>query len=149
MHKGRQRAAARRGPDLHECRCDDDRLRRLGSADFKNSLAQLGYAEGVDYDTFTMQYPYGGTASIGTAGAHGATADQLHGYHSIIYLSGVFTTGTLSAYDVNLLEAWHLRDPGPGGARNVAYFGDGLTTNLINQPGFEKAGDDLRPAFNH
>ncbi|RKZ11906.1 hypothetical protein DRQ32_04880 [bacterium] len=97
------------------------------------SLRQLGYDEGVDYDTYRVRAPTSKLGNgIGSAGAHGANAAQLDGYNHIIYLAGTSEYGLLSdgsetndkGDDITTLENWHAL----GGARNVAYLGDYIAT---------------------
>ena len=81
-------------------------------------MGQLGLVEGLDYDTYTVQGPTSGVGNgIGSAGAHGANADQLAGYNTIVYFTGNLSTFTLSdgsdsgsndkGDDLGVLTAWH------------------------------------------
>ena len=120
----------------------NDYGRRGGEAAFLTSLQQLGYAEGIDFDTYTTQGPTSGVSnSIGSAGAHGAEAGQLRGYHHMLYFAGNLSTILLSngtntnsndkANDIGVLEQWHALDPVTG-SRNIAYFGDYIASALRN-----------------
>jgi hypothetical protein len=102
------------------------------------AFAQLGYVEGVDYDTYTTQAPSSGISNgLGAAAGHGANADQIAGYHHMFYHAGnlnayLFSDGSGTgandkADDVGLLEQWHALP----GARNVAYFGEEIATGII------------------
>jgi hypothetical protein len=116
--------------------------RRGGENEFTTSFQQLGYGEGVDFDTYTTQGPSSGVSnSIGSSGAHGAEAGQLGGYHHIFYFGGnlsqiLLTGGTnwgvnVKANDIDVLEQWHALDPGTG-SRNIVYFGDYIAIALAN-----------------
>jgi hypothetical protein len=118
--------------------------RRGGENEFLTSFQQLGWGEGVDFDTYTTQGPSSGVSnSIGGSGdnGHGAVAGQLGGYNNIYYFTGNLSTFVLSngtnvdnndkANDITLLEQWHALDPGAG-SRNIAYFGDYMATALVN-----------------
>jgi hypothetical protein len=114
--------------------------RRGGENEWISAFQQLGYAEGVDYDTYTTMGPSSGVSNgLGSAGAHGAVADQLAGYDHLFYFAGNLSTYLLSngdvwggnndkGDDVGLLEQWHAL-PGP---RNAVYFGDYIATALVN-----------------
>jgi len=112
---------------INEARLDDDDVAITAS------LRQLGYGEGIDYDTYRVRVPGSRVGNgIGSAGAHGANAAQLGGYEHIIYLAGDANYGLLSdgsnqfdkGDDITTLENWHAL----GGARNVAYLGDYIAT---------------------
>jgi hypothetical protein len=113
--------------------------RRGGENEWFTAFQQLGYAEGVDYDTYTTQGPTSGVSNgLGSAGAHGANADQLAGYNHMFYFSGNLSTFLLSdgsnagnndkGNDVDVLEQWHAL----AGTRNAAYFGDYIATAMVN-----------------
>ena len=113
--------------------------RRGGENDFLTSMQQLGYAEGIDFDTYTTQGPSSGVSNgIGSAGAHGAEAGQLAGYHHMLYFLGNLSAFSLSngsntfsndkGNDIDVLEQWHAIP----GVRNVAYFGNSIATSLAN-----------------
>lgn len=108
--------------------------RRGSENDFTGAFAQNGLFEGLDYDSYTTQRPDAGLSNgIGSAGAHGATADQLRGYDTIFYDSGDLT-GALGdgqsaedkSTDVQLLSQWKAL-PGP---RNTVHFGDYIASSL-------------------
>ena len=109
----------------------NDYGRRGGENDFLSMMGQLGFTEGTDYDTYTVQGPTSGVSNgIGSAGAHGATPDQLAGYDTIIHLTGNLSTFLLSngtavgnndkGNDIGTLEGWKALP----GQRNTVYFGD-------------------------
>jgi hypothetical protein len=113
--------------------------RRGGEASFTSSFQQLGYREGRDYDTYTVQGPSSMVSNgIGSGGAHGATPDQLAGYEHIFYFAGDLSAGLLSdgtnignndlSNDIDLLEQWYALP----GTRNGAYFGDDIISGVVN-----------------
>lgn len=114
--------------------------RRGGEAEWVSAFNQLGYGEGVGYDSYTTQGPSSGVSNgIGSAGAHGANAAQLAGYEHIFYFSGNLDTQLLSngdptisgndkSNDIDVMEQWHAL----AGDRNVAYFGDFIASALVN-----------------
>jgi len=118
--------------------------RRGGENEWTSAFQQLGYAEGVDFDTYTTMGPTSGVSNgLGSAGGHGANADQLAGYYHMFYFAGNLSTTLLSdgsgtgvndkGNDIAVMEAWHnLLADQPGQARNVAYFGDYIGTALAN-----------------
>jgi FlgD Ig-like domain len=120
--------------------------RRGGENEFLSAMGQLGFVEGVDYDTYTTQGPSSGVSNtIGSAGRHGATPDQLGGYDTILYLTGNLSTFILSdgsnvdnndkADDIGVLTQWHSKP----GIRNMAHFGDYIA-NGLNLPDGSAAG---------
>jgi hypothetical protein len=111
--------------------------RRGGENEWITAFNQLGYGEGVDYDTYTTQGPSSGVGNgLGSAGVHGANADQLAGYNHMFYFAGNLSTVLLSngdpeldkGDDIDVMEQWHAK----AGVRNCAYFGDYIATALIN-----------------
>jgi hypothetical protein len=112
--------------------------RRGGEAAWLSALGQLGYEEGVHYDSYTVVGPTSGASNrIGSAGAHGATVDQLAGYEHLVSFFGNLTSYTLSngsnqgsgndkSDDLGLLAQWHAL----AGTRNVAFFGDSFASAL-------------------
>ncbi|RKZ14190.1 hypothetical protein DRQ53_12100 [bacterium] len=112
--------------------------RRGGEAEWKSAFSQIGYGEGVQYDSYTTQGPSSGVSNgIGSSGQHGATTAQLGGYEHIFYFSGNLDTqllsngdGTISGNDksddINVMEQWHAL----AGNRNVVYFGDFIASAL-------------------
>jgi hypothetical protein len=113
--------------------------RRGGENEWLSAFQQLGYAEGVDYDTYTTQGPTSGVSNgLGSAGAHGANADQLAGYNHMFYFAGNLSTFLLSdgsnvgrndkGNDIDVLEQWQ----GQAGTRNVVYFGDYIATAIAS-----------------
>lgn len=101
------------------------------------TLGQLGFEEGVHFDVYEVQSPTTLTSNgIGSAGAHGATPEQLAGYDTIVVLWGdrqfqLLSDGTQSggrdkSEDVDALHGWKLL-PGP---RNTVYFGDNVASAL-------------------
>jgi FlgD Ig-like domain len=98
---------------------------------------QLGLIRGTDFDVYTTQSPVSGISnSIGSTGHHGASAGQLSGYDTIVYLTGNLSSGGLSdgsgigqndkSDDLGVLTTWHSLS----GARNVVYFGDYVASIL-------------------
>jgi hypothetical protein len=120
-----------------------------GEAAFTSAFAQIGYHEGVAYDTYTVRDPGGRESNgIGSAGGHGATAEQLVGY------DGSDVSPNDKSDDIAVLEAW----VNTSGVRNAAYFGDniahGLATYsargaayLAGTMGVEYLADDVRPTI--
>jgi hypothetical protein len=111
--------------------------RRGEENDWVTALLNLGYGEHVDYDSYTTQGPTSGISNgLGSAGVHGANADQLAGYNHMIYLAGNLTTFLMSdgtnvgnndkANDIDVMEQWHAL----AGVRNAAYFADGIATGM-------------------
>jgi hypothetical protein len=112
--------------------------RRGGENEWTTAFQQLGYGEGVDFDTYTTQAPSSGVSNgLGSSGAHGAGPDQLAGYSHMFYFAGnlsnlLLSNGTDSGSndrgdDVGVLEQWHAL----AGVRNSAYFGDSIGTGLM------------------
>jgi hypothetical protein len=112
---------------------------RGGEASWVNAFQQIGYAEGVDFDSYTTRAPTSFLNNgLGTAGAHGASADQMVGYEHVFYFAGNLSTGLLSngsnvgnndfSNDIDLMEQWHALP----GTRNCAYFGDYVVSALIS-----------------
>ncbi len=115
--------------------------RRGGENEFLSAMGQLGFVEGVDYDTYTTQGPSSGVSNgLGSAGAHGANADQLAGYDTIVYLAGDLSSLLLSdgsnfgngsnndkSNDLALMTGWKDRV----GVRNTVYFGDYIASALV------------------
>jgi hypothetical protein len=112
--------------------------RRGGENEWVTAFRQLGYGEGVDYDTYTTQGPDSGVSNgLGSAGAHGANADQLAGYEHMFYFAGNLDATLLSngsatgnndkGNDIDVMEQWHSLE----GVRNVAYFGDFIGTGMV------------------
>jgi len=122
--------------------------RRGGENDFVSAFNQLGLLEGRDWDSYTTQGPSSGVSNgIGSAGVnnslgdrrgHGATADQLAGYSTIVYLSGDLGTFLMSdgsnegqndkSPDLLVMTSWK----NLAGQRNTVYFGDQLGSGLLN-----------------
>lgn len=107
------------------------------------SFDALGFAEGLDFDSYTVAATEANVSNgIGAASAHGAEANQLAGYNSIFIFNGNLASGLLSngtntgnndkGNDIESLELWQALFPAPGGSRNVAYFGDNLATAMRN-----------------
>ena len=112
--------------------------RRGGENEFLSAMGQLGFVEGTDYDTYTVQGPSSGVSNgLGSAGAHGANADQLRGYDTIVYLAGNLSTFLLSngtntgnndkGNDLGVMTGWK----NLVGARNTVYFGDYIASALV------------------
>jgi hypothetical protein len=95
----------------------------------------LEFFEGIHFDVYEVHAPTSLVSNgIGSAGAHGATPDQLRGYDTIVVLWGDQQYGLLSdgspsgtsdkGDDVATLRDWKLLP----GARNTAYFGDNVAS---------------------
>jgi hypothetical protein len=130
-----------------------------------HSLNHLGLQVGRDFDEFTRRATGGnGADGIGGAGAHGATAPQLEGYSTILFMGGMRGYSRLSdgsnvgsnnkCDDIGVLEAWHALP----GTRNIAYFGGRLAQQLSeNTPdgfayltstmGVSFEAEDVKPAI--
>jgi FlgD Ig-like domain len=112
----------------------NDGGRRGEENDFLSAFAQNGYVEGVDFDTYTANAPSSSvTDGIGSAGVHGANADQLSGYNTMFYFIGNSTNGLSNGVlagdkgdDIGVLTQWH----GLAGDRYFAYFGDNFASRL-------------------
>jgi hypothetical protein len=114
--------------------------RRGGEQEWTTAFRQLGYEEGLDFDSYTVQGPTSSVSNgIGSAGAHGATSGQLSGYESIFHFTGDLSYDLLSdgvgqwadkGDDVETLRGW-LETPG---VRNIAHFGDGIATGNYEYP---------------
>jgi len=147
--------------------------RRGGENDFVSAFSQLGLLEGRDWDSYTTQGPSSGVSNgIGSAGVnnslgdrrgHGATADQLAGYSTIVYLSGNLNTQLISdgsntgqndkSPDLLVMTSWKNLT----GQRNTVYFGDFIGSALLNDSpseggvylqtvmGIAVNGTDVRP----
>ena len=114
---------------------------RGGENDFLSAFGQNGLFEDTDFDTYTVQGPSSLVSNgIGSAGAHGANAQQLAGYDTILYLSGNLSSGLLSdgtnlngndkGDDLTVLTQWHQQTAN----RHAVYFGDDLCTSLATSP---------------
>jgi hypothetical protein len=109
-----------------------------------SAMAQLGFVPGTDFDTYwTMGQSSGLSNSIGSGGYHGAIADQLANYDTIVYLGGSTSGANLSdgnglvrdyANDIALINDWHAL----AGERKIVYFGDYLASG----PGAPSTGYD-------
>ena len=128
--------------------------RRGGENEWITAFNQLGYGEGVDYDTYTTQGPTSGVGNgLGSTGVHGANADQLAGYNHMFYFAGNLSTTLLSngdpdidkGNDIDVMEQWHAL----AGVRNVAYFGDYIASALIadHPEGLAYVGTPMGIAF--
>lgn len=109
---------------------------------YSHLLGEAGLVAGVDYDLYVEQASHDGVSNgIGSGGHHGATATQLEGYSTLLYLAGTYSARILSngtdtgnnskADDIGLLTAWH-QQPAP---RTAVYFGDGLLGSLAADGG--------------
>lgn len=116
--------------------------RRGGENDYLSAFGQNGFAEGVDFDTYTVQGPSSGVAN-GIGGR--ANADQLGNYGCLVYVAGDLAAFSLSngtdagnndkGDDVGVLDDWH----NLAGDRYVAYFGDGVASHLQTEGGASDA----------
>lgn len=124
----------------------EDFGRGRGDGEWTWSMRELGFIEGVDYDTYSTQGPTSGVSNgLGSEGGHGATAAQLAGYDTIVHLAGNLNYGLLSdgsnegsndkSDDLALLTGWL----GLPGDRNVVHFGN----SIFSTPSVESvAGSD-------
>jgi hypothetical protein len=112
--------------------------RRGGEEEALLAFHQNGLYEGVHFDSYTTQGPSSMVSNgLGSAGAHGANADQLDGYSCIIYESGDLSAGLISngsnagyddkGDDAGVLQAWWSKS---GENRGIAHFGDNLASML-------------------
>jgi hypothetical protein len=102
------------------------------------AYGQMGLTEGVDFDIYEVLGPSSSVDNgIGPPGAHGANAQQLEGYRTIVYhagdLNNVLSDGSgWGGYDlsddIGVLSAWHDRP----GQRNFVIFGDNAVSGSIN-----------------
>lgn len=144
-----QRGTVRALPTLSDAAGDHpgllvvvDRAQEDRFPELMTSLTELGMVEGVDYDVYWKRGANLGdwvSNGIGSAGGHGANANQLDGYTSILYFTGSTAGYTIcdgtresgsKSNDIAVLEDWH-RLPGH---RNMAYFGDRLAEMLSRTP---------------
>jgi hypothetical protein len=139
--------------------------RRGGENDYLQAFSQLGLQEGVHYDTYTVMGPSSNVSNgIGSAGAHGATPDQLRGYSCILYVNGDLSGNGLSdgtnggnndkGDDVGALTVWMSQNAD----RSIAHFGDYVAstlgasgsagqTYLASVMGVQLVSNDVRPAI--
>lgn len=121
-------------PEQPEILVINDSGRRGEENDFLTAFSQNGYVEGVDYDSYTANAPSSSvTDGIGSAGVHGANADQLSGYTTIFYMTGNLTNGLSDGSlagdkgnDIEVLSQWHAQ----AGDRYAVYFGDEFASRL-------------------
>ena len=112
----------------------NDSGRRGEENDFLTAFGQNGYAEGVDYDSYTANAPSSSvTDGIGSSGVHGANAGQLVDYNTIFYMTGNLTNGLSDGVlagdkgnDLDVLSQWHTQ----AGDRYAVYFGDEFASRL-------------------
>lgn len=110
--------------------------RRNGENDFLSAFNQNGYQERVHFDTYTTQRPDAGLGNgLGSAGVHGANAQQMAGYSTLYYFSGDLSgalgdgvSNTDKTDDIDLLQQWR----GIPGDRHAVYFGDYIANSLVN-----------------
>ena len=70
---------------------------RGGINDYYQAFEQNGWRRGLEWDMYTTWGPTSAVSNgLGSAGAHGATADQLGDYEAIVYF-----VGDLEIRDVN------------------------------------------------
>lgn len=111
---------------------------RGGENEWLGALTSNSLVEDVDYDTYTVRGPSSLVSNgIGSAGAHGANADQLRDYNTLLYFAGNLASGLMSdgsgtgsndkGNDLDVLTQWH----GQADDRYAAYFGDYIATGLL------------------
>jgi hypothetical protein len=116
--------------------------RRGGENDYLAALGQNGLFEGIHFDSYTVMGPSSNVSNgIGSAGAHGATADQLRGYSCILYMNGDLNGNALSngtavgnndkGNDQGVLSSWHDQNA----PRAIVYFGDYLVSSVAASGG--------------
>lgn len=114
---------------------------RGGEASFLSAFGQNGLFEDTDFDVYTVKGPSSLVGNgIGSAGSHGANAQQLRDYDVLLYLSGNLSDGLISdgtnangnskSPDTETLTQWH----GLAGDRYAVYFGDDLCS-FLNRSG--------------
>lgn len=102
------------------------------------AMKNNGLHLGEGYDIYTVNVPDAGHPNgIGSAGTHGASADQLAGYETILYTTGARTDFLLNdgsgigsntdSPDIDVLTDWYYQ---LGEDRNIALFGENLPTYL-------------------
>jgi hypothetical protein len=112
--------------------------RRGGEEEALFAFANNGLAEGVHFDSCTTMSAGSFLSNgLGSAGAHGATAEQNSGYSCVLYDAGNLSSGLLSngsgvgsnckSDDVGLLRSWW---DTPGAHRLIAHFADNLARFL-------------------
>ena len=120
----------------------NDFARRGGENDYLSAMNQNGLFEGVHFDMYTVTGPSSNVSNgIGSAGAHGATADQLRGYSCILYMNGDLNGNALSngtavgnndkGNDQGVLSTWHDQNA----PRAIVYFGDYLVSSVAASGG--------------
>jgi hypothetical protein len=115
---------------------------RGGINDVYQAFDQNGWRRGIEWDMFTVWAPSCRLSNgIGSASAHGATADQLAGYSILIYDAGDLSGCLLSdgtntgdndkGDDIGTMTGWFNADAD----RFLAYFGDdGVSALLESSP---------------
>jgi hypothetical protein len=136
--------------------------RRGGENEYLFAFGQNGLREGIEYDSYTGQGPDSGVSNgLGSAGVHGANAQQLEGYECLIYVcedlerflisDGSGTGSNDKSDDVGVLTAWNAQPHN----RYAAYFGDEIASGLggnglvylANVMGVLRVANDARPSI--
>jgi hypothetical protein len=113
---------------------------RGGEAEFLSAFGQNGLVEDVDYEVYTVRGPSSLVGNgIGSAGVHGANAQQMQDYSVLFYLSGNLASGVLcdgsnqngndKSNDIATLTDWHDLP----GDRFAVYFGDNIGSSMVSQ----------------
>jgi hypothetical protein len=131
----------------------NDAFNRGFDEELGGAHAQIGLREGLDFDQFDVLGPTSGVSNgIGSAGGHGANADQLAGYSTIIYHAADLSIRLLSdgsndglndkSNDLSVLTVWRNLT----GNRHGAFFGDSFasTVNSESASGASFVQDVLR-----
>lgn len=104
--------------------------RRGGENEWHFALANLGWIQGLDYDTY---YTNGPSSGVGNGLGGRATAYSLAGYDGVLYSCGDLSYNTLGfgdfnedpSQDVQVLDSW-LRQ----GGKSMLLTGDNLVSDL-------------------
>ena len=115
----------------------NDNFGRGADEIYRDTLRQICWNEGVEYDCYRTRYPNGGLSNgLGATGHRGATPSQLAAYERLVYLAGSLVNYTISdgsddsrndaADDLGLLQAWFAQDA----KRAQVFFGDNLASAL-------------------
>jgi len=108
---------------------------RGGEQEWHHALSNLGFREGLDFDTY---YTNGPSSGVGNGLGGRATASQLAGYEGLLYTCGDLDHFTISngdfsvdpSDDVGVLDAW-LRL----GSKNMFLTGNDLVSDLVQNSG--------------
>ena len=116
----------------------DDTGDRARSETIESALRQIGYPVGCGVDLYRVQAAGSGVGNgIGSAGAHGATVDQLLGYTTVVAFFGEQANFLLSdgsgpplhddGDDLGTLQNWRVAV----GSGRFAWFGDNFVSGML------------------